>query len=129
MRFVVLRHELPPGHARALHWDLMLQWGEALRTWAMSSEPAIGACLAAEQLPDHRLEYLDYEGPVSGGRGTVKQFDRGTFTIERDDPTEVIVELSGAALRGRLRLVQQAAGQPHWEATFMPPASEVPIPP
>ena len=40
-RFVVLRHE--PGEAgpRELHWDLMLEFGDGLRTWALKSEPHV----------------------------------------------------------------------------------------
>ena len=36
----------------------------------------------AEVLPDHRLAYLDYEGPISGDRGSVTRWDRGTYDVE-----------------------------------------------
>ena len=30
-------------------------------------------------LPDHRSIYLEFEGPLSGDRGTVQQCDRGSL--------------------------------------------------
>ena len=54
--------------------------------------------IPAEPLPDHRIEYLDYEGPVSGNRGTVTQFDVGTFTLVSESDG-LRVELSGRKLR------------------------------
>jgi hypothetical protein len=51
---------------------------------------------------DHRLAYLDYEGPVSNDRGTVTRVDAGTFTWLRDDAVELAVELSGQVYRGRM---------------------------
>jgi hypothetical protein len=45
-RYVILWHELPETHevgaARESHWDLMLEWGDVLRTWALASEPTVG---------------------------------------------------------------------------------------
>src|SRR4051794_23553598 len=61
-RFVLLRHETPAGSERPTHFDLMLEHNGVLRTWALSGLPAAGEPLLAEQLPDHRLAYLDYEG-------------------------------------------------------------------
>jgi hypothetical protein len=34
----------------------------------------------AERLPDHRRAYLDYEGPVSNGRGRVEKLTQGICT-------------------------------------------------
>src|ERR1700704_4821039 len=74
-RFVILEHDHP-----VLHWDLMLEAGTALRTWRLARAPsAPGEVIDALALPDHRLFYLDYEGPVSGGRGVVKRWDAGEY--------------------------------------------------
>jgi hypothetical protein len=80
-RFVVLRHVTPPGHDRPTHGDFMLECGGALRTWALAEPPSPGRTIAAEELPDHRLAYLDYEGEVSGGRGSVTRWDAGTYEV------------------------------------------------
>ena len=61
-RFAVLEHDHP-----FLHWDFLLETGDALRTWRLHAPPDAEGTIAAEELPDHRLEYLDYEGRVSGG--------------------------------------------------------------
>lgn len=46
--------------------------------------------------------YLDYEGPVSGDRGTVIRWDVGAFEWVRDEPGGIEVQLSGRRLRGRV---------------------------
>jgi len=73
-RYVILTHDHPFPH-----WDLMLEDGGTLRTWRLLSEPGAGRVVPAERLGDHRLAYLDYEGPVSGGRGVVARWDHGTY--------------------------------------------------
>ncbi len=78
-RFVVLCHEFPPGSERANHWDLMLEDRGELETWQLSAAPAPGKIIAAIKLPRHRLDYLKYEGSVSGGRGSVRRIQAGEF--------------------------------------------------
>lgn len=36
-----------------------------------------GRAMLLERIADHRRVYLDYQGPISGGRGEVRQVDRG----------------------------------------------------
>jgi hypothetical protein len=97
-RFVILEHDHPE-----LHWDLMLESGTALRTWRLTRPPETpGEAVEALALPDHRLHYLDYEGPVSGGRGAVTRWDAGRFEPE---PGEAAVyRLAGGRVCGRVRL-------------------------
>lgn len=102
-RFVVLWHQLPTGHARATHWDFMLEENGALQTWALKHSPRRGMSIEAIQLPNHRLDYLDYQGPVSGDRGHVTRFDEGTFTW-RPHPSALEVWLNGRQLCGACRL-------------------------
>lgn len=110
-RFVVLRHEPGTAGPSALHWDLMLEFGDSLRTWALRSEPHVGATIPADELPRHRTDYLDYEGPVSQGRGTVSRLDRGTFEIVQDAPEQLALNLHGGTLVGRLELTRDDANQ------------------
>lgn len=81
-RYVILVHDKP-----TLHWDLMLESGDVLKTWRLLVEPTFEELLrgpvAAEEIDDHRPAYLDYEGPVSGDRGSVIRFDQGTFDAQR----------------------------------------------
>jgi hypothetical protein len=73
-RFVILEHDHP-----FRHWDLLLEAGDVALTWRLLRPPLPDEPIAAERLPDHRLMYLDYEGPVSGDRGTVNRVASGTF--------------------------------------------------
>ena len=110
-RYVILSHDHPTQH-----WDLMLEAGERLRTWRLAAMPAPGASMAAELLQEHRLDYLEYEGPVSGGRGSVSRWDRGRFTWTHDLPDEIEVEVQGERLRCRLRLARENGTR--WNCVF-----------
>jgi hypothetical protein len=94
-RFVVLTHDHP-----SLHWDLMLEQGDSLRTWRLVRPPDTANPIDAEGLADHRVAYLDYEGPVSGGRGTVERWDEGTYEAVESTDNRVVVRLVGRKLDG-----------------------------
>ncbi|MEX2559208.1 MAG: DNA polymerase ligase N-terminal domain-containing protein [Pirellulales bacterium] len=115
-RFVVLRHDLPPGQPRGVHWDLMLEEEDSgtLRTWSLPEPPAAGTMLIAEALSDHRLDYLDFEGPISQDRGSVTRWDRGTYELLARTSRELVFELCGTRLRGRARLTRQAETDQRW---------------
>ena len=49
--------------------------------------------------------YLDYEGPISGDRGTVEQCDKGTYRIIEENNEKLIVELFGEKLHGQAKFV------------------------
>lgn len=95
-RFVILEHDHPTRH-----WDFMLEEDGRLATWRIPCPPEnAGLTLEAERVGDHRLDYLDYEGPVSGGRGSVSRWDRGVYdTLERTTDCW-LVQLRGARWRG-----------------------------
>ena len=111
-RFVVLRHDGPQG----LHWDFMLEMGRGLATWALNREPDAPGPILAEALPEHRLAYLDYEGPLSGDRGAVSRWDRGSYELRIHTDSEVIAALCGEKLAGQAALRCSAAGR--WEFSF-----------
>jgi hypothetical protein len=104
-RFVVLRHETPPGYPRPPHYDLMLEQGGGLWTWALQSLPVAGGeAVAAERLPDHRPDYLDYEGEVTRDRGYVTRVDRGSCEAVAARGDELRFRVAGASLDGQLEL-------------------------
>ncbi|MGI8982776.1 MAG: DNA polymerase ligase N-terminal domain-containing protein [Pirellulaceae bacterium] len=117
-RFVILHHELPPGHDRGSHFDLMLEVGGALRTWSLAELPAIGKVIQAEALPDHRLAYLDYEGPVSGNRGSVSRVEEGEYDVIEEAGDWLRIHLAGKNLRGILELRQAENSAAIWLASF-----------
>lgn len=98
-RFVLMQHDHP-----FLHWDLMLEADDVLRTWRLLEAPEPGKSIRAEPLGDHRKFYLNYEGPLSGNRGTVTRCDSGTFVWEEENDERVIVQLEGQRARGRALL-------------------------
>jgi hypothetical protein len=104
-RFVILLHELPAAAERGTHWDLMLEQGDALRTWALPCEPSAGLVCQADGLPDHRLAYLTYQGPVSGDRGRVTRWDEGLYTLDSERDGGLSVTLEGRRFAGRVELL------------------------
>jgi hypothetical protein len=81
-RFVILAHTVNG----LTHFDLMLEIAgqEKLRTYQLARWPlAVAETCAAPRIGDHRRAYLDYEGEVSGGRGTVTRVASGTWRDER----------------------------------------------
>ena len=112
-RFVVLEHDHP-----VTHWDFMLEVGAVLRTWRLEAPPEPGCPVEAVALFDHRAVYLDYEGPVSRNRGTVRRWDWGTFTWVEDTAVRVAVMLDGMHLHGLA--VLEFSGAEKWSMKFEP---------
>lgn len=112
MKFAILGHDHP-----AWHWDLLLQHGACCRTWRIWGHPQEISMARLEATADHRLLYLEYEGPVSRGRGTVMCWDRGEliWSICRQD--RIRCYLRGHMMRGWLDLLQMAG---NWRATWQP---------
>lgn len=80
-RFVILAHDWPHPH-----YDLLLEAGPVLKAWRLSAEPNANVRVVAEPNADHRTIYLDYEGPVSGGRGSVTRWDYGVYEGDIGEP-------------------------------------------
>ena len=115
-QFVVLQHDAPRGR----HWDFMLETQGALATWALAEPPDAAAAIAAEALPDHRLDYLDYEGPISEGRGSVTRWDRGTYQLRRHAPDELAAVVAGEVLIGEVTLRRSPDAPGKWTVSFTP---------
>lgn len=115
-RFVILHHRLADGE----HWDLMLEHGKVLLTWQLLREPVDASSLPipARRIGDHRKAYLEYEGPVSGGRGTVRRVDEGTVEIEKASENRLQFRLGGSRLYGYF--VLQRGEAPEWTLANLP---------
>jgi hypothetical protein len=118
-RFVLLKHMLPADAARGSHWDVMLESGGVLRTWALEALPAPDREVAATQLADHRLAYLDHEGPVSKNRGRVERLDRGDYTLASETADRLEIEVEGQLFKGRATLYASRDDQ-RWRFVFRP---------
>jgi hypothetical protein len=123
-RFVLLYHDCPPTYPRPSHWDLMLESGDMLRTWALEKLPrdwnvvhaltrsryprcpplASDNRVAAEQLGEHRRDYLEFEGQISGNRGSVIRVAAGSFDEQWETPLGWCVTLSSPTISGAIVL-------------------------
>lgn len=103
-RFVILDHDHPEPH-----FDLMLESDGRLRTWRLHGDPESQTPIPAEPIGEHRIEYLDYEGPVSGDRGRVVRRDAGIGEVIEETISRVEIQLAGTRCHGRgeLRLVNE----------------------
>lgn len=118
-RFVVLLHYYHDD--RKNHWDLMLQSGGTLLTWALPPQAEPQTILGpfttdAKRSPDHRIEYLHYEGPVSANRGEVRQWDAGTYQKNPDGTWT----LQGKFFRGILTIEPINNEQDNVQISYLP---------
>ncbi len=105
-QFAVVWHETPPGDPTPSHWDLFLEHESVLWTWRLTSWPSLGLPAPAERIADHRLQYLEYSGPLSRNRGAVRQVDSGSWRLTQGSEGEIRGELCGTRLQGELHLVK-----------------------
>jgi DNA ligase D-like protein (predicted 3'-phosphoesterase) len=111
-RFVVQLHD-----ATALHFDLRLQIGDVLRSWAVPRGPSLDPAVRRLAVPveDHSLDAGEFEGVHEGqarGSGAVIIWDEGTVDILRDDPDHLSFTLQGEKLSGRFGLTK--TGDRRW---------------
>jgi len=118
-RFVIHEH-----HARNLHFDLRLEIGGVLKSWAvpkgMSLDPADRRLAVA--VPDHSMQYGSFEGTLAEGTygaGEVRIWDEGEYETEKDpqkqyDKGKLVFEFYGAKLRGEFTLVKMHNHEKNW---------------
>lgn len=117
-RFVIHEH-----HASRLHFDLRLEIGGVLKSWAVpkgvSMNPADKRLAVA--VPDHSLGYIDFEGEIREGNygaGAVRIWDKGEFEAEK--PAEqlkkgkLVFTFYGAKLRGEFTLLKFSGQEKNW---------------
>jgi bifunctional non-homologous end joining protein LigD len=120
LRFYVQKHE-----ASHLHYDLRLEFGGALKSWAVPKGPSLSPLerRLAMLVEDHPLEYGSFEGVIPKGNygaGTVMVWDEGTYE-ERHSATTKAAEaamkeglakghlsfiLNGRKLKGEFSLIR-----------------------
>jgi hypothetical protein len=113
-RFIILRHEDTGG----VHFDFMVETGDVLRTWRLPEPPRPGVAMSCEALPDHRQAYLDYQGPVSGDRGSVTRWDWGEYQVVRQSTVLWEVHLAGEKLLGTATFCRQLEDSSSWLCRF-----------
>lgn len=127
-RFVLLRHECPSTY-KPSHWDFMLESDDVLQTWELRELPLGWATdgkeycqeeqsFTAIRLADHRLAYLDYEGPLTNDRGSVTRVDRGTFDLLKNSNDHLIIAIHGETIHDLVELV--LCGGDSWQLRICP---------
>jgi DNA ligase D-like protein (predicted 3'-phosphoesterase) len=115
--FVVQEHA-----ATAHHFDLRLEVGGVMRSWAVPRGPSLdpAAKRLAVQVEDHAIDHNDFEGRTDHGgallwdRGTYEQGGRVAWPEALDRGHAVFV-LHGHKLRGGFALQRTRAGaKPQW---------------
>ena len=111
LRFVVHEHK-----ATRLHYDFRLEIGGVLKSWAIPKGPSMNPAdkRLAVMVPDHVLEYIDFEGIIPKGMygaGPVVVWDMGEFIpLDTDDPQAALTqgklsfEMNGKKLKGAFAL-------------------------
>lgn len=131
-RWVVLHHRVPAGPSgdrqdaagddargrpRGDHFDVMFESSGGLETWAVTRLPDAVAQVA-HRLDLHRPAYLDYEGPISGGRGEVQRIDAGRYRLlAREDSGTLSIETkseSGLVSTWVLQPIESAQDSRWW---------------
>jgi DNA ligase D-like protein (predicted 3'-phosphoesterase) len=115
--FVVQEHA-----ATARHFDLRLEIGGTMRSWAVPKGPSMDPAVKrlAVQVPDHSLDHNSFEGPTE--EGGVIVWDRGSYeqggrvawpeALERG---HAVFVLHGEKLRGGFALQRTRPGEkPQW---------------
>lgn len=116
--FVIQKHA-----ARRLHYDLRLEVGGVLKSWAVPKGPSLnpGDKRLAIQVEDHPFDYRTFEGTIPEGNygaGEVIVWDEGTFdpegtlsVAEQIERGELKFRLLGKKLNGSFVLVKLKRSQ------------------
>ena len=110
-RFVVQLHD-----ATTLHFDLRIEDGGVLRSWAVPKGPSMDPAVRrlAVQVDDHSLAAGEFEGVHEGSRrgtGAVIVWDEGDVEIDRNEPDHLGFTLRGRKLAGRFALTRTGGTQ------------------
>lgn len=103
--FVIHEHK-----SRKLHWDLRLESGGKLKSWAVPKQPPSrkGLKRLAIKVEDHPKSYAKFEGEIKSGygKGKVKIWDDGNYSLEEKTPKKIVFNLQGKKIKGKFALIK-----------------------
>ncbi|MCZ2839502.1 non-homologous end-joining DNA ligase [Modestobacter sp. VKM Ac-2985] len=114
--FVVHEHRTPRGRTgERVHWDLRLERGGVLKSWAVPKGPPTepGVNRLAVPTEDHPLEYASFSGTIAAGEyggGISTIWDAGRYATETWTDDHVTVAFDGQRLTGRYVLFRLPDG-------------------
>ena len=91
-----------------LHWDLMWEHGETLKTFRLDRplHEILHGPAVATPIFDHDKRFLTYEGPVNQNLGTVRIEDSGTLEVLSAEENGWDLKFNGRVLKGQFYLRQ-----------------------
>lgn len=92
------------------HVDFLLEDHGLARAWRFPSMP--NATICGERTFDHRADYFNYEGAVTGGRGTVRIIKKGTAHVHSSTVDSFVFDLDLGEQTTRVELRQ--VGERRW---------------
>jgi len=101
-RFVIHKHT-QEGQS---HWDLMIEWGDKLKTWRLENPPEKFSSQKTKAIPifDHDKKFLTYQGPVNNRKGKVEIADNGEYELIYKNDCCIELIFNGRILNGHFRL-------------------------
>jgi bifunctional non-homologous end joining protein LigD len=118
-RFVIHEH-----HATRLHFDLRLEIGGVLKSWAVPKGVSMNPQekRLAVAVPDHSIGYIGFEGRLAEGTygaGEVRIWDKGEFETETDalkqlEKGKLIFTFHGEKLKGEFTLLKMWNHEKNW---------------
>ncbi|MEZ5351304.1 MAG: DNA ligase D [Bryobacteraceae bacterium] len=117
-RFCIQRH-----NARRLHYDLRIEVGGTLKSWAVPEGPTLDPSIKrlAVLVEDHPLQYATFEGNIPKGNygaGSMMLWDIGTYDLLGDLPADAQLErgdfkirLHGRKIAGEFAIVRIARSE------------------
>ncbi|AQQ70298.1 hypothetical protein SMSP2_00642 [Limihaloglobus sulfuriphilus] len=103
-RFVIVKHE---HRDRPVHWDIMFEMkNNMLAAFRADSDPLSLAENGGglEKIFDHDRKFLDYEGPVNNGLGSVTSCDAGIYGVSQVRSNALRMILEGSVVSGSFSL-------------------------
>jgi DNA ligase D-like protein (predicted 3'-phosphoesterase) len=97
--------------ATRLHYDLRLEIGGVLKSWAIPKIPPTekGIKRLAVFTEDHPLDYATFEGIIPEGNygsGKVEIWDKGSFTLMEHEKGKIVISINGIKLKGKYCLIK-----------------------